>query len=88
MDFDGTIHLGDVLMAVVALILIPAGKALLGILADMRQTVQELSFLVVGTKDRQGLVGDMDEVKKESRRHRNWLMEVKAHLGLKLDDRS
>lgn len=44
---------------------------------------------VVGSEEHKtGLVGDVTELKKESNRHRGWLIEVQSELGMRRDDRS
>lgn len=44
---------------------------------------------VVGSEEHKtGLVGDVGELKKESNRHRGWLIEVQTQLGMKRQDRS
>ena len=90
MNFDGTIHLGDVMVGLIGLILIPLGRLLVTTLLTLREAVAELTYIVVGPeKDHStGLVADVQALKKESTRHRNWLIEIRAEQGLKLDDRS
>lgn len=39
-------------------------------------------------KDDCGVFGDLKALKKESQRHRNWLIELQAAGGHRLDDRS
>ena len=90
MTFDGTIHLGDVIVAVIGLVLIPMFRLLATTLWTLRDTVQRLSVIVVGVDNDHstGLVADIVALKKESQRHRNWLIEIRAEQGMKLDDRS
>ena len=90
MTFDGMIHLGDVIVALIGLVLIPVVRSLITTLWAMRESLRDLHFIVVGTeKDpTTGLVGDVASLKKESQRHRNWLIEIRAEQGMKLDDRS
>ena len=90
MAFDGTIHLGDVIVAVIGLVLIPMFRLLATTLWTLRDTVQRLSVIVVGVDNDHstGLVADIVALKKESQRHRNWLIEIRAEQGMKLDDRS
>lgn len=90
MTFDGTIHLGDVLVGLIGLVLIPLGRLLVTTLMGLQGAVSKLSYIVVGPDGEHttGLVADVTALKKESQRHRNWLIEIRAEQGLKLDDRS
>ena len=90
MVFDTTIQLGDIIMAVVALGLIPLMRLLVTTLWDLREGLQKLQMIVVGSSDdhASGLLGDVSELKKESQRHRNWLIKIQAESGMKMDDRS
>ena len=87
-SFEWTIRIGDILMAVVVVGIIPLSKLLVRVLLDLRDAVHGLSFVVLGSKDRPGLVGDVSELRKESTRHRNWLIELQAERGMTRDDRS
>lgn len=90
MVFDATIQIGDVIMAVVGLGLIPLMRLLITTLLELREGLQKLQMIVIGSTDDHsgGIMGDVSELKKESQRHRNWLIEVQAELGMKRDNRS
>lgn len=90
MVFDTTIQLGDIIMTVLSLVLIPGLWQLARTLRETREALQEMRYILLGT-DRDpttGVVHDVAALKKESQRHRNWLIEIRAEQGMKLDDRS
>jgi len=90
MTFDATIHLGDVIVTLIGVVLIPIGRMLVKTMWDMRESLQRLHFVVMGMEQdpTTGIIGDLAALKKETLRHRNWLIEIRAEQGLKLDDRS
>lgn len=90
MTWDGTVHLGDVIVVVVGLILIPAGKMLIGALWELRESFRELRVIVVGSErdPGSGLVAVTGEVKKEVLKHRDRLIRVESELGMKIGDRT
>lgn len=90
MSFDPTVHIGDVIVAVIGLVLLPLTRLLVTTLMAMRESLRELQLIVVGTgKDpTSGLVGDIAELKKASQKHRNWLIEIQAEHGIRRDDRT
>ncbi len=97
MTFDWTINLTTIAIAMVSVIVVPGLRAVHGMLRanevtlkNITDTLAQLTFIVVGPdKDHStGLVADVSALKKESQRHRNWLIEIQAERGLRLDDRS
>lgn len=89
--FDLTIHLGDVLLALLSLVIIPFVSRLNTTLSSLRETVSELKLVVFGAgKDlSSGVLGDIAALQKESQRHRNWLIELQVQNGhIRRDDRS
>lgn len=90
MQIDTTIQLGDIIMMLVALGLIPLMRLLVSTLWELREGLQKLQMIVIGSGDdhSSGLLGKVSGLERESQRHRNWLIKIQAEQGLKLDDRS
>ena len=89
-EIKWSIDLGGLIMAAIALVFIPVTKSLLRTLWEVRTAVENLTTAVFGTEqDRSiGIVAHLAELKKESTRHRNWLIEIQSGLGLHRKDRS
>ena len=87
---EWSIDLGGVIMTVIAVICIPVTRSLISTLWAVREAVAELTVAVFGTdKDRSiGLVAHLAELKKESVRHRNWLIKLSTETGSKIEDRT
>lgn len=88
-SIEWSIDLGGVIMAVIALVFIPIARSLISTLWSVREAVTELTVAVFGTeKDRSiGIVAHLAELKKESMKHRNWLIQLSADSGSKIEDR-
>lgn len=90
MHWDGAIQLGDLIVAAVGLILLPAGKMLLAALWELRESFRELRVIVVGSErdPGSGLVAQTGEIKKEVLKHRDRLIRVESELAMKIEDRT
>lgn len=89
-EISWSIDLGGLIMAVIALVFVPVTKSLITTLWSVRNAVEELTMAVFGTeKDRSvGVIAHIAELRKESTRHRNWLIRLSAEQGMKIEDRS
>ena len=88
MHWDWTLHLSDILMAGITIAVVPLVRFLTREVVTMRQTLGVL-VSAVGKKDPpEGLLGDMEGVKHETRRHRDRLIRLEVEGGLKIEDRS
>ena len=85
-----SIDLGGLIMAIIAVIFIPVTKSLIKTMWSLRIAVTELTIAVFGTeKDRSiGVIAHIAELKKETLRHRNWLIQLASDTGSKIEDRS
>lgn len=85
-----SIDIGGILLALVALILIPTSRVLLVTLWEMRDTIRDLGHIVVGNKDADStsLVTRMNKVELEIRKHRDRLITIEADSGLKIQDQT
>lgn len=85
-----SVDLGDLVVAVLGLVFIPVTRALIRTLWSVRMAVEELTVAVFGTeKDRSiGIIAHVADLRKEHKRHRNWLFQIASDIGSKLEDRS
>ena len=74
MTFDWTLHVGDVIMAAIALLVWPLGRLLL----ELRDSARDLRKAVGQHEPPAGLLGDMQHVRHEQRKHRDWLIELRG----------
>ena len=88
--FNWTLSAGDVLLSAIALIGLPILRGLAKTLWAMRETVTEISAIVMGTTGNpdSGLVRLMAEHAREIKRHRDWLIRISAEAGTRIEDRS
>lgn len=77
MIFDATIHLGDIILAIVTLIIIPFVRSLSTGLFSLRDTVRDLNRTIGNSNPPTGLLGDVVNLKNEMREHRDWLISIR-----------
>lgn len=87
---DWSIDVGGLVMAAVALIFIPITRTLVLTLWAMRDTVRDISRIVVGSRedDSSALVTRMTSAEHEVRRHRDRLINLEANADMEIQDRS
>lgn len=74
---DYTVHIGDIVMGVASLIVLPLVKSLSTSLMGLRDSVRDLVLTIGSTAPPTGLLGDVDKLKTEMREHRDWLIEIR-----------
>lgn len=89
-DLYWSLDLGDLVIAVIALVFIPVTKLLICTMREVRKAVQELTIAVFGSeKDPSiGIIAHIAELRKETARHRNWLTRLSSEAGSKIEERS
>ena len=90
MHFDATIHLGDVIMAVTGLVLIPVTRLLVRTLWQLRDALKEHAAVLFGS-DRDpstGLVTIVGALRRDAQKTALDMRDVKMELGMKADNRS
>ena len=89
-QLEWVVDVGDLVIALIGLVLIPLMRMLMTTLWSVRDAVRELTLIVVGSdkNPEAGLIGEVSSLKKESQRHRTWLIELQAEQGVRRDDRS
>ena len=87
---DWSIDLGGIVMVLIAAVFIPITRTLVVALWAMRDTVRDISHIVVGTTDNDStaLVTRMKTAEHAIRGHRDRLINIEADAGLKIQDRS
>ena len=91
---DLSINIGDLIVALimscVGFILIPAVKTLGATIVSLRDEVAELRMIVIGPdKDpTTGVLMDIAALKKQTLRHRDWLIRLSAESGTRIEDRT
>ena len=85
-----SIDVGGIIMAAMALVLVPVTKMLVTTLWAMRDTVRDLGHIVVGahSDDSSALLPRMKAVEHEIKRHRDRLILIESEAGLKIQDRT
>ena len=87
---DWSIDLGGLIMVLIAAVFIPITRMLVLALWDMRDTVRDISHIVIGTRDDDStaLVTRVKSTEHEIRKHRDRLINLEADAGMKIQDRS
>ena len=62
--------------------------AFLKIFIGMRDSLRDITRLLGTSNPPEGVLGDVFNLKRESQRHRTWLIEIGSELGVKRDDRT
>lgn len=73
-QIDWTVRIGDVVTLMITAILIPAFLAFGRALFSMRDSVVKLVENMGSEQPTEGVLGDLVHVKRELRRHRDWLI--------------
>ena len=90
MPVDWTIRLGDILMALVTVGIIPLARAIHKVLSEMRDDIRDLRHIVVGPErdEATGLVAKVEGLRTETRKHRDRLIRLESEASIKIDDRT
>lgn len=88
MTFDWTINLTAVILGVITLLVIPLSKLLGHTLFELRDAVRDLRRAVGTAEPPEGVLGDIGSIKREVRKHRNWIIELFVAANLPWKDRS
>lgn len=80
-----TMDLGDVVIAIVGLVLLPTARMTIRAMSSIRQAVEDLTVTIYGTKTDAsvGIVSRLGDLKKQTQRHHERLVEVEMELGVK-----
>lgn len=72
---DPTLRVGDVLMVILTLIILPAVKTFGKAIFTMRDELLTMKRDLGETMPPSGVLGDIGHIKQELRRHRDWLID-------------
>lgn len=80
-----TLDLGDVVIGVVGLVLLPTARMTIKAMSSIRRAVEDLTVTMYGTTTDAsiGILSRVGDLKKQTQRHHERLVEVEMELGVK-----
>lgn len=86
-EINWTLDVGDLIIAVVGLVLVPTARVTIAALSSIRRAVEDLTITVYGTtKDPSvGILAQVGELRRHGQKAHQRLAEVELELGIRRD---